>query len=61
MLVSNDISHSRAKALLKNLELFGVRNAIVLSESPEHLADKLEEEYRNAIENIEGIYFYDSY
>lgn len=37
VLVSNDISASRAKALLKNIELFGVRNAIVLSEAPEKL------------------------
>lgn len=43
ILVSNDISHSRARALLKNLELFGVKNAIVLSESPERLSEKLEE------------------
>ncbi|MCI6675610.1 MAG: RsmB/NOP family class I SAM-dependent RNA methyltransferase [Clostridiales bacterium] len=40
LLVSNDISNSRAKALLKNLELFGVSNAIVMSESPHKLADR---------------------
>lgn len=39
VLVSNDISNSRAKALLKNLELFGVRNALILSEAPNKLAD----------------------
>ncbi|NLK99858.1 MAG: NOL1/NOP2/sun family putative RNA methylase [Clostridiales bacterium] len=39
MLVSNDISNSRAKALLKNIELFGIRNALVLSEAPNKLAD----------------------
>ncbi len=39
VLVSNDISNSRAKALLKNLELFGVRNAFVMSEAPAKLAD----------------------
>ena len=38
VLVSNDISNSRAKALLKNIELFGVRNAVVVSESPAKLA-----------------------
>ncbi len=38
MLVSNDISYSRARALLKNLELTGVPNICVLSESPEKLA-----------------------
>ena len=38
VLVSNDISNSRAKALLKNLELFGISNAFVMSESPHKLA-----------------------
>lgn len=37
-LLSNDISNSRAKALLKNLELFGVGNCCVSSEMPEKLA-----------------------
>lgn len=37
LLVTNDISNSRAKALLKNVELFGVRNGIVTSEAPEKL------------------------
>ena len=39
LLVANDISNSRAKALLKNIELFGVRNAVVISEAPAKLAD----------------------
>jgi NOL1/NOP2/sun family putative RNA methylase len=39
LLVSNDISNSRAKALLKNIELFGIRNALVLSEAPNKLVD----------------------
>ena len=38
LLVSNDISHSRAKALLRNIEGFGITNSIVLSETPERLA-----------------------
>ncbi len=38
LLFANDISSSRAKALLKNLELFGIANACVSSESPEKLA-----------------------
>lgn len=42
LLVSNDISPSRAKALLKNLELFGVPNAVVLSEPPYKLAERFE-------------------
>jgi NOL1/NOP2/sun family putative RNA methylase len=37
LLISNDISNSRAKALLKNIELFGIRNACVLSEAPNKL------------------------
>lgn len=40
VLVSNDISASRAKALLKNLENFGARQAIVTSETSEKLASK---------------------
>ncbi len=38
MLVSNDISYSRARALLKNLELAGAENICVLSEEPAKLA-----------------------
>ena len=37
ILVSNDISASRAKALLKNIEASGVRNSIVLTEDPKNL------------------------
>lgn len=37
LLVANDISSSRAKALLKNLELFGIPNICVTSETPEKL------------------------
>jgi NOL1/NOP2/sun family putative RNA methylase len=37
LLVSNDISNSRAKALLKNIELFGVRNPVIISEDPANL------------------------
>lgn len=38
VLVTNDISGSRAKALLKNIELSGVKNAIVTNEAPFSLA-----------------------
>lgn len=38
LLVSNDIQAQRAKVLLKNLERYGVVNAIVLNESPQRLA-----------------------
>ena len=37
VLVSNDISASRTKALLKNLELFGSDNCVILNEVPDHL------------------------
>lgn len=40
LLISNDISNSRAKALLKNIELFGVANAIVMSEPSDKLASR---------------------
>ncbi len=40
VLVSNDISNSRAKALLKNLELFGTKNAVIISEPPAKLAER---------------------
>lgn len=39
VLVSNDISNSRAKALLKNIELFGIRNPVIISEAPGKLID----------------------
>ncbi len=42
VLVTNDISNSRAKALLKNVEVFGVRNAVVTNEAPEKLAQYFE-------------------
>lgn len=38
LLFANDISNSRAKALLKNLERFGIPNICVTSESPKKLA-----------------------
>ena len=39
LLVANDISASRARALLRNLELFGITNSFVTSETPAHLTD----------------------
>jgi NOL1/NOP2/sun family putative RNA methylase len=38
VLVSNDLHPERTKALAKNLELYGARNAIVLNENPERIA-----------------------
>lgn len=43
VLVANDISSSRAKALLKNIELFGIRNPFVVSEPPVNLSDRFPE------------------
>lgn len=37
LLAANDLSSSRAKGLLKNLELMGIGNALVLSEEPGRL------------------------
>jgi len=43
LLVANDVSASRARALLKNIEAFGVKNAVVLSETAERLAARFPE------------------
>lgn len=40
LLVTNDISNSRAKALLKNVEVFGVPNLCVLNEDPVGIAGR---------------------
>lgn len=42
-LLANDISNSRAKALLKNLELAGIPNIYVTSEDPEKLTRQFPE------------------
>lgn len=39
LLVANDISNSRARGLLKNLELFGVSNMMVTNETPDRLLE----------------------
>lgn len=39
LLAANDISSSRAKGLLKNIELFGIGNVLVSSEEPGKLAE----------------------
>ena len=39
LLISNDISASRSKALLKNIELFGLKNTVVTCETPSHLSE----------------------
>ena len=43
LLIANDISTSRARALLRNLELFGTVNAFVTNETPARLADTFPE------------------
>ncbi|MDR1559597.1 MAG: RsmB/NOP family class I SAM-dependent RNA methyltransferase [Clostridiales bacterium] len=42
LIVSNDVSISRCKPLVKNIELSGVTNAVVLCEKPERLARRFE-------------------
>ena len=37
VLVSNDISNTRAKALVKNLGVFGAKNSVIMSEDPHSL------------------------
>lgn len=39
VLVANDVSASRSKALIKNLEVFGAENILVTCETPERLAE----------------------
>lgn len=43
LLVANDISASRARALLRNLELFGITNAFVTNEVPAHMTSHYSE------------------
>ena len=48
LLAANDLSSTRAKGLLKNLELFGIGNVLVLSEEP----GKLIPYFRNYFDKI---------
>lgn len=48
LLVANDISSSRARGLLKNIELFGIENVLVLSEEP----GQLKEEFSHYFDKI---------
>lgn len=43
VLVCNDVSASRTKALLKNIELFGIMNAVILNETPNRLSNHFPE------------------
>ena len=38
LLVTNDISDKRVKAIVRNVERFGLRNVVILNETPEHIA-----------------------
>lgn len=40
LLITNDISNSRAKALLKNVEVFGIPDVCLLNEDPVQITDK---------------------
>lgn len=48
VLVSNDVSATRAKALVKNLGVFGIKNALITSETSKNLS-KIFSEYFNKI------------
>lgn len=49
LLVANDISTSRARALLRNLELFGIPNLFVANEKPEKLVKYFPEFFHKII------------
>ncbi len=42
ILVSNDISATRCKALIRNIEAAGITNAVVTNETPERLSERFE-------------------
>ena len=43
LLAANDISGPRARALLKNVEVFGIPNSLILNEVPAKLAENFPE------------------
>lgn len=43
LIVANDINQARARALLRNMELFGVSNSFITNEPPHILADRFPE------------------
>lgn len=45
LLLTNDVSATRAKALLHNIEISGIKNAIVLCEDPSKLVGRLSEAF----------------
>ena len=56
MLLANDISNSRAKALLRNLEIQGVGRVLVTSEDPEKLVSAYPAFFDNAPCSGEGMF-----
>lgn len=42
LLIANDISTDRCRALLRNLERMGIDDAVILNEAPERLAERFE-------------------
>ena len=48
-LLANDISTSRARALLRNLELFGMKNMLVTDEKPAKLAQRFPDFFNNML------------
>ncbi|KNF10161.1 ribosomal RNA small subunit methyltransferase F [Gottschalkia purinilytica] len=40
LIIANDISPKRAKALVKNVELCGMKNCVITNESPENISNK---------------------
>ena len=49
LLVANDISASRAKALMRNLELWGIDNSLVTTETPKRLAEVFPEYFHKIL------------
>ncbi len=41
ILVSNDVSISRTKALIRNIEMFGIRNSVILCTEAKHMVSSL--------------------
>ena len=48
LLIANDSSNDRVKGLIKNIELYGIKNAIVTNETP----DKLSENFKGYFDKI---------
>lgn len=49
LLAANDISNSRAKALMRNLELWGIENSLVTTETPKRLSQVFPEYFHKIL------------